>query len=100
MAGIILQPIKFPHGRLVMTCGVDGNMQGNIPFQIFLWQSVNRHLQADWGDLDGEDKRRNDQALKDGSRLFSAYEKDGMPKIWVITEWDRSSTCILFPDEY
>ncbi|MBA7626046.1 hypothetical protein ES703_33484 [subsurface metagenome] len=29
-----------------------------------------------------------------------AKKKDGMPKIWVITEWNRSATTVLFPDEY
>ena len=41
------------------------------------------------------------QALKDGSRLLSAYIlKDGKTKIWVITEADRSVTTVLLPDDY
>ena len=32
-------------------------------------------------------------------RLMGAY-MTCKGKIWIITEWDRSSTIILFPDEY
>ena len=58
------------------------------------------HHCGNWGDdLCDEDKQLNDAALKDGSRLFSAYTV-GNEKIWVITEADRSSTCITLPSEY
>ena len=35
---------------------------------------LRRHLQADWGELDQEDKHSNDQALRLGNRLFSSYD--------------------------
>lgn len=64
---------------------------------------LNRHLTGDWGDLDEEDKQRNDAAVKDGTRVFSSYnltgEHEGI-KVWVITEWDRSVTTFLLPSEY
>ena len=51
--------------------------------------------------MDKEDWTANEQALLDGARLLSAY---ALPqtgeKVWVITEWDRSATTILRPDEY
>ena len=55
--------------------------------------------------MDDEDKQTNDQALKQGTQLLSAYNDDRFPKngvatIWIITEADRSSTTILFLDEY
>jgi hypothetical protein len=34
-----------------------------------------------------------------GARIFSAYETPA-GKIWYITEADRSSTCILRPEDY
>lgn len=36
-------------------------------------QFVARHIAGDWGDLGDEDKWLNDEALKDGLRLLSAY---------------------------
>jgi hypothetical protein len=58
-----------------------------------------RHLAGDWGDLDAHDRRENERALKTGVRLFSSYDTPA-GKIWIITEADRSSTCILLPSEY
>lgn len=57
------------------------------------------HHRGNWGDLCAEDKAANDEALINGSRIFSAYQFDTV-KIWVITEADRSSTTILLPEEY
>jgi len=59
-----------------------------------------RHAQGDWGVLEEEDREANDRALIEGSRIFSAYLTTDGIKIWVITEADRSSTCILLPSEY
>jgi hypothetical protein len=43
---------------------------------------------------------RNELALGKQLRLFSVYEDNGLPKIWIITEADRSVTTVLFPEEY
>lgn len=64
-----------------------------------------RHLAGDWGDLDTEDTESNNEALQDGSRLFSAYQLERAGKIWIITEaadsqGERAATTILFPSEY
>lgn len=44
----------------------------------------------------------NDCDLREGGRLFSAYELSSAygPRIWVITEADRSATKVLLPEEY
>ena len=59
-----------------------------------------KHVSGDWGEVDAEDQRLNDQALISGERLLSAYRTLRGVKIWVITEADRSSTCCLLPSEY
>lgn len=61
---------------------------------------LSRHVRGDWGEVCNEDRLLNDQALIDGSRLLSAYKTLKGTKLWVITEADRSSTCILTPSEY
>ena len=60
---------------------------------------------GDWGDLCEEDKRSNDEALVDGSRILSAYHTELGEKLWVITEavddeGVRQATTFLLPDEY
>jgi hypothetical protein len=64
------------------------------------WEFLARHAQGDWGDLDAEDRRLNDEAVNAGERILSAYLLKSGVRIWIITEADRSSTCLLLPDEY
>ena len=59
-----------------------------------------RHSRGDWGELCDSDKQANDRAIEAGERILSAYTLRTGTKLWVITEADRSSTCILLPDEY
>ena len=59
-----------------------------------------RHAAGDWGELPTEDAHANDEALLAGERLLSAYRLRTGAKLWIITEADRSSTCILLPEEY
>lgn len=89
--------MKFKLGRLVSTPGALAaiNDSGETP-----WTFLIRHMAGDWGLLDDEDKRLNDEAVKDGSRIFSAYTTAKGIKLYVITEADRSSTCLLLPSEY
>lgn len=61
---------------------------------------LKRHQSGDWGDCSEFDKQENQDALTKGGRIFSVYHTKKGEKIWVITEADRSSTCILSPDEY
>jgi len=68
-------------------------------------QLLARHAAGDWGDLDDEDKRLNDEALKDGSRLLSAYTLRSKVRVWIVTEaaddnGQRAATTILLPSEY
>jgi hypothetical protein len=62
---------------------------------------VARHAGGDWGDVPPADARENAQSLKYGWRVLSSYPlgEDGR-KVWIITEADRSSTCLLLPSEY
>jgi len=90
----------FALGRLLMTRGVNELVAESTDFARFVTESLDRHRIGDWGDLSEEDRNENELSLKAGYRLLSAYEAEGLPKIWIITEADRSATTILFPDEY
>ena len=63
-------------------------------------KGLKRHAAADWGDVEKEDQRLNDEALRVGERLLSVYSDCKGTKFWIITEWDRSVTTVLLPDEY
>ena len=101
---LVINPV-FQTGQIVATRGVFDLASEDSDFAQFVQKSLNRHVKGDWGDVDDEDKLPNDQSLKQGLRLLSAYNDDRFPKhgistIWIITEADRSATTILFPDEY
>ncbi len=70
------------------------------------WEFVSLHVAGNWGVVGAEDAEANNQSLKDGSRLLSAYIlNDGKTKIWVITEAEddhgnRSCSTLLLPSEY
>jgi len=89
---------KFPLGRIVGTPGALDALKeaGVLP----AW-ALDRHVSGDWGDVCHEDRQANEEALREGLRLLSAYRlpETGV-KLWVITEWDRSATTLLLPEEY
>ncbi len=93
---------KFEPGQVVATPGaLEALSQSGQCVSFFL----QKHLGGDWGEVDAEDWKLNDQALQDGSRLLSAYRTLKGERIWIITEavgddGHRASTCILLPDEY
>lgn len=57
------------------------------------------HVAGDWGEIPAEDARENQVSVREGFRVLSSYVVGGQ-KIWIITEADRSSTCLLLPSEY
>jgi hypothetical protein len=88
---------KFPFGQVVATATLVRHCEEKnfslLPYMI-------RHGNCDWGDVCKDDKIANDEALKEGLRLLSAYELPDKTKIWIITEADRSVTTVLFPEDY
>ncbi|HMJ88755.1 MAG TPA: hypothetical protein VK530_03005, partial [Candidatus Acidoferrum sp.] len=59
---------KLRLGRIVAT----PNALSHIT-QDEILQGIARHQAGDWGDLSREDRRANDEALRNGTRLLSVY---------------------------
>jgi len=90
----------FPLGNVVITTNALNTLtEANPEASYEMVKILGRHQYGDWGIVDNEDKRSNDDAVKNGSRILSAYEIEGI-KVWVITEYDRSITTILLPEDY
>jgi hypothetical protein len=90
----------FDLGRVVATPGAMDLLvsAGESPARL-----LERHAGGDWGQVPPEDARENERSLKYGFRILSSYpvgSEAGGERVWVITEADRSSTCLLLPGEY
>ena len=91
------KPKPFSLGEIVATKGAIAAMEaaGDSPLFFLL-----RHLSGDWGEMCADDWALNDESLRSGGRLHSAYDTSKGDRIWVITESDFSSTTLLLPAEY
>lgn len=63
-------------------------------------KALQRHLLCDWGDVSEQDRRANNAALLNGSRIISCYQTKDGTRFWILTEADRSVTTVLLPQEY
>ena len=86
----------FNFGSLVATPGAMRFCEKHNINRLLL---LSRHIAGDFGDLSAADVAANVHAIQHDLRVFSSY-KIAHGKVWIITEADRSSTCILLPDEY
>jgi hypothetical protein len=86
---------KFSPGQIVAT----PKALISIPNEEILL-ALSRHIRGDWGTLDPHDVNVNENALKHGGRLFSEYQSTRNVTFWIITEWDRSVTTVLLPEDY
>lgn len=91
---------KFELGQVVTTKGIYEESVANKKFFHFVSTCLGRYMVCDWGNTPDEDAKRNDDAIKNGERIFASYVGVGGKTIWIITEHDRSATTILFPSEY
>jgi len=86
---------KFRCGKIVTT----PNALSRLPLEEIL-VGIRRHQAGDWGDVDEDDRKANECALIEGTRLFSVYHAVSGAKFWITTEADRSVTTILLPEDY
>ena len=99
---IALKSPLFKPGRIL---GTPGAIEALEQSGQSVWELLTRHLAGDWGVVDAHDKAANDEALKDGSRLLSAYLLKTNVTIWVVTEAEddngnRAATTALLPENY
>ena len=85
---------KFPLGQTVITpTALEQLTDADV------LRALTRHVAGDWGDVVPEDREANEQALTASARLLSVYRSTSGVKFWVITEWDRSATTVLLPED-
>ena len=85
---------RFRLGQVVITPGAQTALT-----DLSIAIALARHEWGDWGAVCMDDWQKNEDSLREGAQLLSAYEADGT-KFWVITEGNRSVTTVLLPGEY
>ena len=92
--GCVTSP-KFALGQTVITA----NAKAVLP-ELDVVLALQRHHSGDWGNVDDHDRQVNEDALRSGDRLVSIYQSVRDQKFYIITEWDRSVTTVLLPEDY
>jgi hypothetical protein len=97
-------PVLFSLGHVVATPAALALLQehdASVP------ELLHRHLTGDWQEMCREDQEANWAAVLEGqTRVFSSFDIAPQGhvvrsiKIWIITEWDRSVTTVLRPEDY
>ncbi len=88
--------------KTYMTRGINDEIARNDKFAKEICDILRRFNMKDWGDLCDDDKQMNEDALKNGGRLFAAYDTS-VKKVYVITDGLNTKekyTIILFAEEY
>lgn len=85
----------FELGQTVMTRNALDTL-----FPLDVLKALARHQSGDWGEVCEEDRRANEDALASELRLLSVYRDRNDTTFWIITEWDRSATTVLLPEDY
>ena len=92
----------IPLGRVVMTRSVASLVAEHQALARVILAALPRHARGACSHMSEHDQQANAAALVDGSRMFTSWPTglDVEPIVWVITEADRSSTCVLLPSDY
>jgi hypothetical protein len=96
----------FHPGRVVVTASLISEIekQGMEPASLVPY--FDRHVTGDWGEVDPHDRKVNEDALKTGARILSAYDMPKIGRIWIITDaayaalGPRPCTTVMFPSDY
>lgn len=93
---------KFPTGRIVVTKAAEDAARKTFGegWRLRIADLLARHAAGDWGDLNANGRKINDDAVKTGGRLFSAYEVTPGIEFWILTSEDRKATNVLLPSDY
>ncbi len=94
--GVDATPL-FPLGQVVATRNAVDTFA-----RLEMMICLHRHHRGDWGDICPSDRKSNYGALdeKYPCRVMSVYKVDEERTLWIITEWDRSVTTLLLPEDY
>lgn len=89
----------FNLGQVVCTSNINNDVSNNEIFAFEVMKALSQYQLCQWGNTCPEDAKANDDAIMYGDSVLAEYSTS-KGTIWIQTEWDRSCTTILYPDEY
>ena len=87
-------------GKLVFTGRIASDINRSKATEGAILEALRRYISGEWGDLPPEDKEIDDRAIATGDDRILARYKAPEEDIYIITEWDRSYTTVLYISEY
>lgn len=95
-----MKEAKFKLGQTVQTRGIYEACQESPDFLKEVQEAFFKYISCDWGDLCEDDQDANNSAVENNDDRILAKYNTSKGGIYIITEWDRSATTILFCNEY
>lgn len=94
--------MEFELGKVVITAGLDSFMREGVEQSIAVVDCFEMYKNQNWGVTCKEDCKLNDSAIKNNDgRIVAKYKLNNFDRyIFIITEWDRSYTTLMFCEEY
>jgi hypothetical protein len=87
-------------GKILMTQGVAEWKEQSIYNSMFIYRSIERYINGDFGNLSEGDRALNEHAAQNEERVLASYDIEPDGKLWIITDDGHAVTTLLFPDEY
>ena len=93
---------RFQTGRLFAAPAALAALAAPLEHNITPLSLLTHHVSGDFGHISHADRQANEHVIEHGGRILSRYqlEPGSALWVWVITEADRPSTCMLMPDDY
>ena len=91
---------KFELGQVMMTAEITNEFKENKEFRKELQECLGKYAKCDWGDTCKHDSKLNDEAVKSNNDRIVAKYITSKGEIFIITEYNRSCTTIMFTYEY
>lgn len=87
-------------GDILTTAAIAAEIKRNQAFNEEIEKAIEQYLIGSWGTLTAEDKEENEKAVKEKAGRIIARYKTSVKDIYIITEYERNKTMIMFCNEY
>lgn len=89
----------FNTGEIVITRGAS-SLARRLNDVITINESLDRFKNGDWGDVNANDAKLNDEAVKNNGQILGSYQFVNGDSFWIITDYGHKVTTVLLPEEY